>query len=267
MFRGNRVYDCEEVRIVKDKKILIVGMGNVGKNIYYEIGALKPDCYDPYKGYSGKKEEEYDIAFICVDTPMLPDGSADMYQVEKALAETDAKICVIKSTVPPKSTERLKKATGRRIVFCPEYYGATQHCNNFKFPFTILGGDRDDCNEVVQVLQNVYDARHKFILTDSTTAELAKYMENSFLATKVSFCVQFWELANQLGVDYTELRELFLCDPRVNRSHTFVYEDHPYWKSHCLDKDLVAITSDLYAPFLRNVINYNEECKKKYKKE
>lgn len=99
------------------------------------------------------------------------------------------------------------------------------------------------------------------------TAEVAKYMENCFLATKVSFCVQFYEIAKQYGVNYPELRELFLCDPRMNRSHTFVYDDHPYWESHCLDKDTRAIAKCVDAPFLESVIKYNEECKEKYKKE
>ena len=250
-----------------EKSLLIVGMGNVGHNLFHELRSLKPEYFDPYKRMIYMHQEYHDFAFICVDTPMLEDGTADMSQVEGAIADHEAGIYVIKSTVPPMATDRLIKATGKRIVFCPEYYGATQHCNNFEFPFTILGGVEEDCNEVVQLLQEVYDARHKFFVTDSVTAELAKYMENSFLATKVSFCVQFWELAKQLGVSYTKLRELFLCDPRMNRSHTFVYEEHPYWQSHCLDKDVAAIVSGFDAPFLEGVVRYNEECKKRYKKE
>ena len=100
-------------------------------------------------------------------------------------------------------------------------------------------------------------------MVDSTTAELAKYMENSWLATKVSFCVQFYQLAEKLGVSYEELREIFILDPRVNPSHTFVYDDHPYWSSHCLDKDVAAIANSEKAEFLLDLIKYNEACKKK----
>ena len=252
------------------KKVLIVGVGNVGSNLYDEIGKLEPDRYDPYKGFFEKRDGKYDFAFICVDTPQVDGGVADLTYVKAAMDETDAEIYVLKSTVPPKTTEELKKKTGKRIVFCPEYYGTTQHCNNFDFAFTTVGGDKADCNEVVQLLQDVYDARHKFCITDSTTAELAKYMENCFLATKVSFCVQFWELANRYGVNYPELRELFLNDPRVSKSHTFVYDDHPYWESHCLDKDTAAIIADAGAggtAFVRAVVEYNKKCKNKYKKE
>lgn len=227
---------------------------------------MHPDRYDPFKGYN-EKIGKYDLAFVCVDTPMMEDGSCDLSQVRQAISETDADVIVLKSTVVPTTTDELRKRTGKRVVFSPEYYGTTQHCNNFEFDFTILGGDESDCRFVQQILQNVYDARHRFFIVDSVTAELAKYMENSFLATKVSFCVQFWELANHYGVSYEKLRELFLNDVRVNPSHTFVYDEHPYWESHCLDKDVSAIAKHSgCADFLDAVMEFNKECKSKYKK-
>ena len=88
-------------------------------------------------------------------------------------------------------------------------------------------------------------------------------MENSYLATKVTFCIQFYEIAKQLGVSYEELRELFILDPRVNPSHTFVYEEHPYYQSHCLDKDVPAIANAVSAELLKNVIEFNNKQKKK----
>ena len=86
-------------------------------------------------------------------------------------------------------------------------------------------------------------------------------MENSWLATKVTFCNEFYRIANQAGVDYEELRELFILDPRVNPSHTFVYRDQPYWASHCLNKDVPAIASMFEAPLLESVININNKHK------
>lgn len=248
---------------------LIIGYGVVGHNLAQEIAKLKPDIYDKYKTeHNTKRDIKYNLAFICVDTPYNEKGYCDLSAVESAIQETDADIIVIKSTILPGTTLTYQQQFPmKKIVFSPEYYGDTQHCNNFKFDFTILGGYRPDCCQVVQYLQEVYDARHKFYMTDSTTAELTKYMENSWLATKVSFCCQFYELANQLGVDYEELRELFLLDERVNPSHTFVYEEHPYWSSHCLNKDVPAIAYTEDAKFLQEVIKYNEYLKEKYKKE
>ena len=243
--------------------VLIVGMGNIGSKLYKEYFKLKPDGYDPFKGIDSKRNIKYDIAFIAVDTPKNDDGACDLSQVRQAIAETDAEIIVLRSTVPPGTTETLKAETGRKIVFMPEFYGMTQHCDekSFDFSFAIIGGDKADCNKVCQMLQNVYDARYRFCITDSRTAELTKYMVNTFLAARVSLCVQFWDIARQLGVSYPELRELFLQDSRMNRAHTFVYDEHPYWTSHCFDKDLVAVTKFARAPLIEEIIKYNDMCK------
>ena len=250
------------------KSVLIVGVGNIGSRLYEEYGKLVPDRYDPYKGFNEKRDIRYDFAFIATDTPMNDDGSCDLSQVRQALYETDAEIYVIRSTVPPATTNKLREETGKRIVFSPEFYGTTQHCDEktFDFSFTILGGEKADCNAVVQLLQEVYDARHRFRITDSTTAELTKYMENCLLAARISFCVQFWEIANEYGVSYPEMRELLLNDERFSRAHTFVYDDHPYWESHCFDKDLPAIARASDAPLIEGVIGYNERCKDRYGK-
>lgn len=249
------------------KNILIVGCGAIGTKIYEEYSKLKPDRFDPYKNLLEKQDIQYDAAFICVDTPMKETGECDLSQVECAINETNASIIVLRSTVPPTTTDNLIEKTHKHIVFSPEFYGTTQHCdhNTFNFNFTILGGNKDDCNKVVQILQDVYDARHRFIITDTKTAELAKYMENTFLAARVSLCIQFWEIAQQFGIDYPEMREIFLNDERFNRAHTFVYEDHPWWESHCFDKDLKALTAFSDAPLINDIIKYNNLCKNKYK--
>lgn len=250
------------------KNVLIVGYGVVGHNLYNDLIKLKPDIYDKFKtGYNTKRDIKYDFAFICVDTPFNEKGDCDITEVCNAIKENDADVYVIKSTILPGTTERIVKETGKNVIFSPEYYGGTQHCNNFDFAFTILGGDRASCKKVVQLLQEIYDARHIFHLTNSKTAELTKYMENSYLATKVTFCTQFYEIANKLGVDYEELRELFCLDVRVNKSHTFVYDEHPYWQSHCLDKDVPAIANFADAEFLKSVIDFNKKQKSKYIKE
>lgn len=249
------------------KTVLIVGYGVVGHNLANELKALHPDIYDKYKPDSNteKKDGKYDFAFICVDTPRNETTPCDITQVMNAMVENDAEIYVIKSTVMPGTTRKAAEALGKRVVFSPEYYGGTQHCNNFDFDFTILGGNKDDCVEVQQLLQGVYDGRHTFKITDSETAELAKYMENSWLATKVSFCNEFANIASQAGVDYEELRECFVLDPRVNPSHTFVYKDKPYWDSHCLNKDVPAIADWSGSEFLRFIIKYNDDAKWKAK--
>lgn len=240
-------------------KVLIVGYGVVGTNLHKELFSLNPDIYDKYKVACNTKQDiKYDVAFICVDTP---GENCDTHAVVEAIKENKADIYVIKSTVLPRTTIKLAGRLHKKIVFSPEYYGGTQHCNNFNFNFTILGGPKQVCLKVQQLLQHVYDATHTFHITDATTAELTKYMENSWLATKVSFCNEFAKLAKKCGIDYEELRELFILDPRVNPSHTFVYNDKPYWDSHCLNKDVPAIANHLDSEFLKFIISYNNKNK------
>ena len=251
--------------------VLIIGHGIVGKRMEIELEKFSPDVLDKYKPDENKisnNTEGYDLAFICVNTPFTDESPCDCSEVVNAINENshlmkDEGIFVIKSTVLPGTTDKIRKQTGQNVIFSPEYYGETQHCNNFDFDFTILGGEKQDCIKVVQILQKIYDGRHSFRITDSKTAEIAKYMENAWLATKVSFCSQFFEIAENNGINYEELRELFILDPRVNPSHTFIYRDHPYWDSHCLNKDVPAIAITEDAKFLKSVIEYNSSRKSK----
>jgi len=256
---------------MKNKSVLIIGYGITGKNLHKEIAALEPDLYDidffKLPENYRRKHDTYDFIFVCVDTPYISrENPCDISAIEDVLSEYGSRlntdgVFVIKSTVLPGTAEKLTKTYGFKIVFSPEYYGNTPHCNNFDFDFTILGGQRNDCIKVQQLLQKCYDARHVFRITEPYTACLAKYMENCWLATKVSFCSQFFELAEQNGVCYEDLRELFILDPRVNPSHTFIDREKPYWDSHCLNKDVRAIAETMNAEFLKSVISFNEKQK------
>ena len=91
---------------------------------------------------------------------------------------------------------------------------------------------------------------------------MAKFMENSWLAYKVTFCVEFFKMCEEAGISYEQLRELFILDERVNPSHTFVYREHPYYDSHCLNKDVTNIANQFNSELLKEIINMNEKNKK-----
>lgn len=250
-----------------EPKILIIGVGKVGTLVFGELNPLRPRTYDKYKpkasSYSPKKKERFDVAFICVDTPATPQALCDLEAVEDCFRH-DADVYVIKSTVLPGTTDALRAKFGKRIVFSPEYYGFTIHSANQAYAFTVLGGEKEDCLKVQSVLQKTKKASHRFVITDAKTAELAKYMENAWLATKVSFCGQFFDVAEKIGVAYEDLREIFIMDPRVNPSHTFVHRDQPYWESHCLDKDVPAIAETYDMPLLKAVMAFNDTMKERF---
>ena len=245
-------------------EVLIIGYGTVGKNLASELATINPDIFDKYKTkFNSKRKIIYDVAFICVDTPYISDDNpCDISEVYDAISENEAKIYVIKSTVLPGTCDHLHDKLNKKIVFSPEYYGSTHFTNNYRYNFPILGGEKHICSDIIQILQDVYDCRHKFAITDCKTAELTKYMENAFLATKVSFCTQFWQIAQESNVNYQELRELFLLDPRINPSNTFVFNSHPFWESHCYNKDLAAIAIKYNAKLLLDIIDFNNNMKK-----
>lgn len=223
------------------KNILICGYGNIGTHIEKEFkDRTNVFIYDKYKEeYKNcDLDYNYDAAFVCVPTEMKVDGSVNTEEVFDIINRINSKVIILKSTVPVGTCERLRKDN---LVFSPEFYGTTQHA---KTPnYAILAGSKKNIDKAVQIYQQVKDGSFRFKFTDYRTAELCKYMENCWLATKVTFCNEFATIAEDFGVSYPELRECFIMDERVNPSHTFVYEDEPYFNSHCLNKDIPGLIS------------------------
>jgi len=255
-------------------KILIIGFGVVGRNmrkIFPDAEIWDPDFFIKMKGLGekifkkGSMDKQYDIAFVCVPTEKKKNDSCDTSIVEEVInAHTEhVHVFCIKSTVPPGTTNCLDKKY-YCVAFSPEYFGATQHANSYSYDFVIIGGKSTPRAWIARAYEEVSSGDLKIYQTDSTTAELVKYMENSWLAMKVSFCNEFARIADKYDVDYRELRELWLADPRINRSHTFVYRDKPYYESHCLSKDIPAIIKAVeeqgYTPgLLRAMEDYNNK--------
>lgn len=246
------------------KRVLIIGYGVVGKNMHKIF--KHADILDPLKGYYNHgNNHKYDVAFVCVPTEKKINGSCDISIVRNVIMKSSNIVDVfcIKSTIPPGTT---KKYFNNNSVFSPEYFGETIHSNGAEYDFVTLGGTPVLSSKVAEVFKEVVHSNTKFLFTDSKTAELCKYMENCWLAAKVTFCNEFYRIANKLGVNYNELRELWLMDPRINRSHTFVYENTPYYESHCLDKDIPALISfansnQISTDFMKSVFEVNKKHK------
>ena len=245
--------------------VLICGYGNIGTHLEKELkpysNKIKLFIYDKYyeeqfieDKYNGlfknkdvycTKEDlkalkniKFDFTFICVPTEMKEDGSANTDEVINCLEtfceNTDT--FVIKSAIPVGFAESTQY---QNIVVSPEFWGTTQHSKDPNF--LILGGHRIYTDKVANLYTLIKDGYYKYYFTDHKMAELVKYMENCWIATKVTFCNEFAKIANSFGISYPELRELWLADTRVSPSHTYVYPDKPYFDSHCLNKDIPAL--------------------------
>jgi nucleotide sugar dehydrogenase len=151
----------------------------------------------------------------------------------------------IKSTVVPGTTDRLASETGKKIVFSPEYIGETPfHLSKqiTSCDLVAVGGEAATCDLFIKLYQLVLGPEPHYFRTTAATAELAKYMENCFFATKVSFAAQFCLLATAFGADFTVMREIWVADRRVGRSHSTVIGSLGFG-GKCLPKDLRAIIS------------------------
>jgi UDP-glucose 6-dehydrogenase len=82
------------------------------------------------------------------------------------------------------------------------------------------------------------------------------------LALKVTFCAEFANIANEFGISYPKLREIFVLDERMGDSHTFISSDKPYYDSHCLNKDIPGlITQTNKAHLLEAMLSINKQKK------
>jgi UDPglucose 6-dehydrogenase len=228
-------------------QIGVVGAGVVGTAMQKLFGAATT-MYDPKPGYSQDKHaiNGCDVAFVCVPTPMRADGTCNTSMVEDTIAWVEAPLIIIRSTVSPGTTDRLRDEYGKHIVFQPEYLGETPaHVfgDMADRAFTVLGGSIEDTSRAADVYKHYHNAMMRFYFCDAVTAEVAKYMENAFYAVKVIFVNEFYDIARACHVDFNVLREIWLADPRISRDHTFVYPDARGFSGKCLPKDVNAIVA------------------------
>jgi len=186
-----------------------------------------------------------DVGFVCVPTMELEDGSADTSIVEDVCGWADCDVFIIRSTVPPGTCERVMQDTQKDIVFQPEYLGenpsGNAHNDIGARGWVTLGGTPSSTAKAAAFYTRLYTAECRIMQTDFRTAELVKYMTNTFLAMKTVYCAEMSKIASSFGVDYMAARELWLMDNRIGRSHTSVYPDNPGYSGKCLVKDLRGI--------------------------
>jgi UDPglucose 6-dehydrogenase len=233
-------------RKVKRRTVAVVGYGAVGQ----ALAQLWPGVviYDKPQGLGTQEEvNRCDYAFVAVPTSQAADGTCDTAIVEEVVSWLDAGIIILRSTVSVGTTERLSRLTGKRIIFQPEFGPGETPDHPFQdlrsVRWVILGGDRGSTIEVADLYKTAFNADCIIHQTTARTAELVKYMENCFLALKVTFCNEFYDIAGSLDVDYNELREYWLLDPRIGRSHTFVMPDNRGFGGKCLPKDVSAMAA------------------------
>jgi UDPglucose 6-dehydrogenase len=205
----------------------------------------------------GRVVKNSDIFFICVPTPDK-DGKIYLDIIESAVKEL-SKLCkdkneyflvVVKSTIIPMTTEKViipliekysLKKVGHEFGVCfnPEFLRNKCATEDFMNPDRIVIGEYDKRSG--DTLEELYSSfKCHIIRTDLRTSEMAKYANNCFYATKISFFNEMHMMCQQIGADSNTIRKVVQLDK--------FYGVHPWEHGHsfggkCLPKDLNAMIS------------------------
>jgi UDPglucose 6-dehydrogenase len=218
-------------------KVGLIGKGFVGGALYNTfIKSINVEVFDldkskrtvnSLKDLSSKCE----IIFLALPTPMQENGSIDLDPIESNLSVLNSynvlfnihNIIVIKSSLPPGKTEYLQSKYNRlHFVFNPEFLTERNADEDFKNQTkVILGGKHEDLIKVGEVYKTCLP-KAQIHFTDTTSAEMVKFIVNCFLSTKVSFFNEMYQVCNKLNINYDDVLKMSLLDERIGSSHTKV---------------------------------------------
>lgn len=221
-----------------------------------------------------------DLVLVCVGTPSAEDGSLDLSHVKRACAEVGSALrttgcfttVVMRSTMLPGSvldelTPVIEQAAGGKagelfgVAYNPEFLReGTAVADFFGAEYTILGAG---CERAGASLKAMYEGvGGELIVTSIPTAEMLKYVNNSFHALKVAFANEVGRICKREGVDSHEVMRLVCRDTKLNLSPYYLSPGFAFGGS-CLPKDLRAINSRarqhaLDLPVLSNIMRSND---------
>lgn len=225
-----------------------------------------------------KKSE---MALVAVGTPSRSDGSANLEAVQRCIesialvlreSDTDQPYTIIiRSTVPPGTTERLMalaaelsgRTLGDRLLggMNPEFLREGSAIEDFFEPnLVVLGVDDAESGRSIEGLYASIKARK--VTVSTRTAELAKYTNNAFHAMKISFANEVGRLAQSLDIDGQEVMRILCMDDKLNISTKYLRPGFAYGGS-CLPKDLRALgalaqRAEVEIPLLEGVTKSND---------
>jgi UDPglucose 6-dehydrogenase len=236
---------------MKKFKVGVIGNGFVGEAISFAfspVADLHVYDTDPLKSLDDLESvHSCDFVFICVPTPMFKDGSQDLSYVEVVFEKATSKpVYILKSTVLPGTTKGLsEKYSNIKIIFSPEFLTErTAKLDMLTQSRIILGGELS-LTEKAKTLFNERFKTKNIIQTDSKTAELTKYMNNTFFATKVSIMNEFKLLCDKIGANWQDALRGFVSDGRIGDSHLNVpgHDGKLGYGGTCFPKDVNALLS------------------------
>jgi GDP-mannose 6-dehydrogenase len=221
-----------------------------------------------------------ELSFVCVGTPSQNNGNLDLTYIRRvceligrALKNKTARhTIVIRSTILPGTMrdiviptleENSGKKAGTDFGVCnnPEFLREGSAVNDFNFPpKTVIGQFDRESGELLASLYAKLDA--PFIRTDLETAEMVKYVDNSWHALKIGFANEIGNLCKAASIDAHEVMNIFCQDKKLNISAAYLTPGFAFGGS-CLPKDLRALSYkakmfDLDLPIMNAILPSNE---------
>jgi dTDP-glucose 4,6-dehydratase len=228
--------DDEPNKIIK---VGVVGNGFVGKattilensEVELIVYDINPELCKP-KGTTVKDLAACSLVFVSVPTPMNNDGSCHLDIVKSAISSIREVIDESKTHIVLRSTVPIGTSKNLKCFFMPEFLTEANFKQDFKscknWIFGCQGGKHDVAFKKsitllfrTAYINNCIDSSNLTFLS-TCEAEAVKYARNTFLATKVAFCNEFYVLCQKLGLDYDAIRKVSFSDTRIGLSHTTV---------------------------------------------
>jgi GDP-mannose 6-dehydrogenase len=198
-----------------------------------------------------------ELSFVCVGTPVRPNGSQDLRALERVAVElgralatkTATHVIVVRSTVLLELLEGVfvplvEQYSNRRcgdsfdVCFQPEFLREGSSIRDYAPPLTVVGAASD---RPVRLLRELFGRLHcAFLVRSVRTAEMLKYTCNAFHAMKVSFANEIGRVCQALEVDAHALMDLVCADTQLNISTAYLRPGFAFGGS-CLPKDLRAL--------------------------
>lgn len=240
-----------------------------------ESGRLKFTSSSPQAVAASK------VCFLCVDTPVAADGSANLQQIRNAATTigthmTSDLLIVVKSTVPPgtaaivqKTIQDILDERGAHYAFDvvsnPEFLKEGNAVNDCLKPDRIvIGTSSAQSSEIMKEIYAPFMLNHeRLMIMDVASAEITKYASNIMLAARISLMNELAGICEKVGANIDKVRQGVGSDSRIG--YQFLYAGAGFGGS-CLPKDVKAMISfskalDYDAEMLKSINSVNERQK------
>lgn len=243
-------------------KLGVIGVGVVGGATAHVLGKVHElFLYDKFKKeYKGESNletlaRESEVTFVCVPTPMRKSGEIDYSAIDNSLDSLKDKfvltqrnpadlLVTIRSTAVSGTTDKLAQKYPFRFAFNPEFLTEKNALKDMENTDRIVLGVNDERskNNLLDIYKPLFP-NAKYIVVERKESEMIKYAANVMLAGQIGIANEIYQICLHLGVNYNEVKNAILQDPRIGRNIEVPGPDGDFgFGGKCFPKDTRALT-------------------------